>query len=86
MKRRVFITLLGVATVRPFAAYAQQSTMPIVGFMNLSTARPFMEAALRQGLSNTGYSEGQNVTTEYIGPRATTTDFRHWRPIWCAAA
>jgi putative ABC transport system substrate-binding protein len=65
MKRRVFITLLGVATVRPFAAYAQQSTMPIVGFMNLSTARPFMEAALRQGLSNTGYSEGQNVTTEY---------------------
>jgi putative ABC transport system substrate-binding protein len=65
MKRRVFFTLLGVATVRPFAAYAQQSTMPIVGFMNLSTARPFTEAALRQGLSNTGYSEGQNVTTEY---------------------
>src|SRR4249919_3874498 len=65
MKRRVFITLLGVATVRKKTEYAQQSTMPIVGFMNLSTARPFMEAALRQGLSNTGYSEGQNVTTEY---------------------
>jgi putative ABC transport system substrate-binding protein len=64
MKRRVFITLLGVATARPFAAYAQQP-MPIVGFINLSTARPFMEAALRQGLSETGYSEGQNVTTEY---------------------
>jgi putative ABC transport system substrate-binding protein len=65
MKRRVFITLLGVATARPFASYAQQPAMPIVGFMNLSTARPFMEAALRKGLSETGYSEGQNVTTEY---------------------
>jgi len=65
MKRRVFITLLGVATARPFASYAQRPAMPIVGFMNLGTARPFMEAALRQGLSETGYSEGQNVTTEY---------------------
>jgi putative tryptophan/tyrosine transport system substrate-binding protein len=66
MRRRDFITLLGGAvTTLPLAARAQQPALPVVGFMNLSTARPFMEAAVRQGLGETGYIEGQNVTTEY---------------------
>jgi putative tryptophan/tyrosine transport system substrate-binding protein len=65
MRRRDFIALLGGAvTTLPLAARAQ-ATMPVIGFMNLSTARPFMEAAVRQGLGETGYIEGQNVTTEY---------------------
>ena len=49
----------------PLAARAQQAGLPVIGFMNLSTPRPFMEAALRQGLSEIGYIDGQNVSTEY---------------------
>src|ERR1035437_10926227 len=66
MKRREFITLVGgVAAAWPIVVHAQRPALPVVGFFNLSTVRPFMEAALRQGLSETGYIEGQHVTTEF---------------------
>jgi putative ABC transport system substrate-binding protein len=68
MKRREFIAGIGAAASSAswhLAAGAQESAMPVIGFMNLSTARAFMEAAFRQGLRETGYIEGQNVTTVY---------------------
>jgi putative ABC transport system substrate-binding protein len=66
MRRRDFIALLGGAvTALPHAARAQQPALPVVGFMNVGTIRPFMEAAVRQGLGETGYTEGHNVTTEF---------------------
>jgi putative tryptophan/tyrosine transport system substrate-binding protein len=66
VRRRHFITLLGGAAAWPLTARAQQP-VPLVGFLSSISAgdRPHHTEAFRQGLNETGYAEGRNVTIEY---------------------
>jgi putative tryptophan/tyrosine transport system substrate-binding protein len=67
MRRRELLLLVGGAVTAPHALRAEQKTRPVIGFLNPTSSEPLAPyvAAFRQGLSKTGYVEGQNVAIEY---------------------
>ena len=68
MKRRASLAIVSGWILRPLASGAQQKAMPVIGFLGNAASGPFSRATLdgfRQGLSATGFVEGQNVAIEY---------------------
>jgi putative ABC transport system substrate-binding protein len=67
MRRRELLLVLATGIMGARAVYAQQKAMPVIGFLGVGLSGPWAPfvAAFNQGLSETGYVQGQNVAIEY---------------------
>jgi putative tryptophan/tyrosine transport system substrate-binding protein len=67
MRRRDFIALIAGASGWPLGARAQQASIPVVGFMSGRAPEDSADlvTAFRQGMAESGFVDGQNVTIEF---------------------
>src|SRR5215831_2265643 len=67
IKRREFVTLIGSAAAWPLAARAQQSAVPVIGFLDATTPveTVYRVSAFRDGLKEAGFIDGHNVAIEF---------------------
>src|SRR5690349_15455451 len=67
MRRREFIGFAGAAIAAPQLARAEQKTLPVIGFVHLTSPEATRELRLEflRGLGEAGFIEGSNVTIEY---------------------
>jgi putative tryptophan/tyrosine transport system substrate-binding protein len=79
-RRDVIILITGAAAGWPLGAGAQQSELPVVGYLG-ATSEGRGLPAFRRGLSEAGFVEGRNVALEYRWARANTIGCRRSRPI-----
>src|SRR5215471_2668064 len=69
-RRRTFIAGLGSAAAWPVVARAQQPSIPVIGFLSAASTDRIIKdfiVPFRQGLKESGFVEGQNVSVEYHG-------------------
>src|SRR5207237_6969924 len=81
--RRELVLLLGGAMMAARTLGAQQKAMPVVGVLRSGLPGPLAPfvAAFHQGLSETGYVEGQNLAIEYRWAENRYDRLPAWRPI-----
>ena len=68
MRRREFVGLIGsMAATWPFSTRAQRTAMPVIGFLHYGSPEAYVHvaSAVRQGLRESGFIEGQNVAVEF---------------------
>jgi putative ABC transport system substrate-binding protein len=82
-RRKFLATLGGAAAAWPLAARAQQPAVPVVGFLSVRSPgeSASVEAALRQGLREQGYVEGQNLHIAFRWAEGRYDRLPRWRPI-----
>lgn len=83
-RRRIIALLGGMVLNGPLAVHAQQSAVPLVGYVSGRTRAgedAYMPAVLR-GFAESGFVDGQTMIFQARWAEANMTESRYWRPIW----